>query len=383
MQFDIEQLRLKKTLKKTTNFNLLLLGPKGIGKKTFFTKLWNDKDVLNQEQFSYLNYSKHPIKFVNDDAHFFDHLNFPMEDVNNHSIINFKSYILNTGDKIDNSQTGDIIKHYIEDKFNELLLDEGKIQRSKRQYEQNDNRIHLCIYFIDGNQGKLNEIDLDILNKIKNCTNIMYVIGKADKYSRSDWVKLQNRIKSQICSNNLCSFEFGNTTLQDIFINNETQNNNNIFPYLVDESQPFPIICGNAKETSPQNENLIHWKRKYNDREIYIENYQTSFFIFVKGIILGSHLQEFKDTTDEVIYERYRTEKLLQRAEENANGRDIDGGQNSITYKQSINKFASKSNNAYLFDSYIIKEKNQIIEAYEKRLQYMEKIMKRNEAIVD
>lgn len=376
MQLNTEQLRLKKSLKKTTNFNLLLLGPKGIGKKTFFTNLCNDEQILKQEQFTYMDYMLHPIKLTNDREHIFDKLSFPIMDKYYHSTINLSAFILNTGDKIDNSGTGDIIKNYIEDKFDETLRYEGRIQRSKFQYEQNDNRIHLCIYFIDGNQGKLNEIDLDILNKITNSTNIMFVIGKSDKFSRNDWVKLQNKIKTQLHANRLCSFKFGESTLQDIFLNSEGQPVNNIFPYLIDDSQPFPIICGNVKEKDPDDERLIRWKRKYSNRKVFIEDYKTSFFVFVKGIILGSHLQDFKDTTDEIIYENYRTQKLLQRAHKQLSDAEIDAPDGFST-------ISGSSNNEYLYNSYTIKEKNLIIEAYEKKLKYMQTILNEKEVALE
>ncbi|CAL9734818.1 sporulation-regulated protein 28 [Monosporozyma servazzii] len=385
MLLNTEQLRLNKSLKKTTNFNLLLLGPKGIGKKTFFTNLCNDEQTLKQEQFAYINYTVHPPKLINDREHIFDKLSFPIVDRNFHSTIKLSGFILNTGDKVDNSQTGDIIKQYIEDKFDELLRYEGKIQRSKFQYEQNDNRIHLCIYFIDGNQGKLNEIDLDILNKITSCVNIMFVIGKSDKFLRNEWVKLQNKIKRQLRSNHLCSFKFGDITLQDIFLNSEGQQASNIFSHMIDDSQPFPIICGNVTEKDPDDESLIRWKRRYTNKEVFIEDYQTSFFIFVKGIILGSHLQDFKDTTDEIIYENYRTQKLLQKAQ--AQMSDNNNTVNSIIgnsqYNHDSNLGFGFDNNEYSYNSYTIKEKNLIIEAYEKKLKYMQSILKEKEAAIE
>ena len=380
--------------KDSIDFNLLLLGPKGIGKKTFLTNLTNETTLSNNNTFNHA-VSSNLIK--NDNEHIFQYYNLQIENmINNHDcnlIINLNTFIMDTGNKIDNSKTGKIIKQFIESKFDDILNNEINIQLTTTFNDINDNRIHLCIYFFDSKNCGINEIDLNILSQIIKSVNILYVIGKADKIvNNSDGNKellllqLQQKINFQLHSSNLYSFQFQQITINDIFISTREQNKEEDTPsitckeclpnILIDNIQPFPIICGNIKEMIPDSNNKFFWKRNYLfNEEIYIEDFETSSFIILKGIILGSHLQIFKDITNNTIYESYRSQILLQRAEEqsrlnkNNSKQDFDTIVSTNTINSGVN---------YTPGLYSLKEKNKIIKAYEETFNNVNKIIKDN-----
>lgn len=43
-----------------------------------------------------------------------------------------------------------------------------------------------------------------------------------------------------------------------------------------------------------------------------MEDTEHSDFIALRSVLFGSHLQELRDITHEVLYEKYRTEKLSE-----------------------------------------------------------------------
>lgn len=393
------QLKLKNLINDSVNFNVLLLGPKGIGKKTFLKNLTNSTNPSKSSSSNTTNNNNQTLTsnlFRNDNEHRFQHFNLRIHNgVNIHncnSLIDLNAFLLDTGDRIDNSKTGQIIKQFLESKFDDVLNNEIKIQRKVTYNESNDYRIHVCVYFFDSRNDGINEVDLDILSQIRDSVNILYVIGKADKIlnasegNKEQLLQLQQRINLQLHSYNLYSFKFGTITINDIFISKRDNNNNEngtltteeecLPNILIDDIQPFSIICGNIKEKDSIFDNRFIWKRCYLfNKDIYIEDFESSNFFILKSILLGSHLQIFKDTTNNIIYERYRSNILLQRAEEqlkinkNNSKQNFDTIINTNTFNKSVNCLPS---------FYTIQEKNKIIKAYEEKFNNVNKIIKDN-----
>lgn len=394
MTIHSSHLKLKNLSKDSIDFNLLLLGPSGIGKKTFLSNLTNKTSLFNNNIFNQALASN---LIRNNNEHTFQYYNLQIENmINDHDcnlLINLNAFVLDTSNRMDNSKTGQIIKQFIESKFDDILDNEIKIQRKTTYNDINDNRIHLCIYFFDSKNYGISEIDLNILSYIIKSVNILYVIGKADKIlNNSDHNKeqlllhLQQKINFQLHSFNLYSFTFDKITINDIFFSTKEQNkevNESMkceeYPpnILIDNIQPFPIICGNIKEMIPTSTNKFFWKRSYlfKNKEVYIEDFETSSFIILKGIILGSHLQIFKDITNNRIYESYRSQILLQRAETQLR---LDKNHLNQDFDTIISTNTINSNSNYTPNLYSLKEKNKIIKAYEETFNNVNKIIKDN-----
>lgn len=403
MLVNTEELRLKRLAQKIINFNILLLGPKGIGKKTFFTNLCNDMSILSKDPFDSIICPNKNQLLEKDSKPNFKEYSFQIKNNNqypnnnrNQSFINLNSFILDIGTQLDNSQTGSQIKRFLEDRFDGILNDEIKIHRLKNSNDQNDSRIHLCLYFIDPNLGGLNELDFDILKKIKYSSNLVFVIGKSDLLSKIKLIHLQKTIRDQIKENYLRPFNFGNDTLNDVFCKGEGLNDvsmvdedETLVRTLIDKIQPFPIICGNIFDLEGSGSDIeskaVIWKRKYYNKEIIIEDFQSSQFVYLKGIILGSHLQDFKETTNDIIYERYRSEKLLQveqkvpilgeRSSLMEHTNSINGNTNSPSPTTTATTTTTTNENMYFL--HVVHEKNQIIEAYKNKLNNLEHMLQK------
>lgn len=68
-----------------------------------------------------------------------------------------------------------------------------------------------------------------------------------------------------------------------------------------------------AKLLIKNSENRVEHIRTYEWGSLVVEDQNTSDFIYLKAILLGSHLQELKDVTNNVLYENYRAKVLTEK----------------------------------------------------------------------
>jgi septin 3/9/12 len=61
---------------------------------------------------------------------------------------------------------------------NKIFLEAERFRNFR--YHQNDNRVHLILYFLTPFGGKVKEMDMDSLKKLSQVANVIPVIGKAD-----------------------------------------------------------------------------------------------------------------------------------------------------------------------------------------------------------
>lgn len=73
---------------------------------------------------------------------------------------------------------------------------------------------------------------------------------------------------------------------------------------------PFSIMCSSQSNIDEEG-NTFHF-REFPWGTVNVENTKNNEFNVLKSILLSTHIQELKDSTDQKIYESYRTEKLQQ-----------------------------------------------------------------------
>lgn len=358
--------------KKKFTFNLLLLGPNGIGKKTFLKNLTsidnletNNKDNSNDDD----NRSNESI---------FQTLIQPKVDpywekyqLNWNSMVNLNVSILNFGAQINNRGIDNKVKDFLELQLDNILLNEIKIDRDREKLKLNDNRIHLTLFFINGNNSKfgLSDFEIHLLNKIKKLTNIMLVIGKSDRFDSNYLLNLKKKINEVLIKNNIQCFNFGNDNMQVFSERNsfDTSNfidssiteskvdfndSNSNLGVLIKDIHPFAITCGNLTQLEKES-NLIknsfdnnimqrnttlfnaQLTRNYFDRTVNIEDTNISDFYYLKEIISNLYLEEFIDTTTDIIYEKFRTEKLLAKQGHDSKSNDHTASSIDVATKKS------------------------------------------------
>ena len=146
---------------------------------------------------------------------------------------------------------------------------------------------------------------------------------------------------------------------------------------------PFAIVCSNNFRTNAEN-GIVHI-REYEWGSLVVEDQNTSDFIYLKAILLGSHLQELKDVTNNVLYENYRAKVLTEKRTnyDIPNFSYVDeGSRESISNVSTRRNSSSRtlgnldSNDENACQIYKeIDEKNRIIEDYQRKIDSLEKML--------
>lgn len=360
----VEEIRRRKISKQAIHLNLLLMGSPGIGKHTFLQNLSNTSDeseiiCLDSESITQLD--KQEFVFGHSIVKLQNEVGAPI-------IIN--ATICDIMDQLNNNSTAKKIKDYLEYQFNSFLKDEIKVQRNTEFNGLSDKRLHAGILFIDGNAKGLHNLEVNLLREIYPLINIIIVIAKSDRFNNKEIELIKDRVNEAVYENKITIFNFGDDYLDDIY--EETDH------VLIKNYQPFAVILGNERDKEKN-----QFYRSHICSKLYTDNISTSDLFFLKGLLLGSHLQELKYSTNSVIYERFRTRKLLERQSEKVQKPDIFERSSELTTEPSeVSPILLDSQfiNPIEFDKNMLfgkelEEKNKIIEAYQKRIGALEKIL--------
>ncbi|ODV95498.1 hypothetical protein PACTADRAFT_50214, partial [Pachysolen tannophilus NRRL Y-2460] len=314
-------LRRRRDSKRGIKFTIMICGESGTGKTTFVNSLL-DKNILPHkfapfhEQLSSLPKT---LTFTNINGNITDAANFERsfqpQLVNNEpgiaiteskvefiddddsklllSIIDTPGF----GDNLDNDICFAEIMSYLEQQYDSVLAEETRVRRNPR-FE--DTRVHVLLYFITPTGHGLRELDVLTMKKLSKYCNIIPVIGRADSFTSIELANFKKNIMFDIDKFNIPIFQFSYDEDEDDL---ETIEEVKFLSTLV----PFAIIT--SEEKYEINGELVR-ARKYPWGMININDTTVSDFVYLKNVILGSHLQELKDLTHDFLYESYRTEKL-------------------------------------------------------------------------
>lgn len=362
----VEELRRRKNSRQVIHLNVLLIGPRGIGKHSFLENL-----VKNSEQ------SKITEELGNEGSE-----NESSNTTSKHYSVNIHNDVsspiamdvtlCNIMDRLNNSSSPRKLREYIESQLNSYLMDEFKVSRENGYNDTLDRRLHVCLLFIDGSANGLHEVEIEILKEIYSLINVIVVVGKADRFTVGEMESLKSRVREDISEHNISTFDFGNDFMDDIFEESEHT--------LIKDHQPFSIILS-KRET--QNQNISNGEDKHSDVKSMGNN--ISNLEILKGLILGSHLQELKYSTNNFIYEKFRTRKLLERQSEKELLSASSDDRNNITSEEGeVSPISLPSDPKSILDVFSqknigvgkeLEEKNKIIEAYQRKIGDLEKIL--------
>lgn len=202
------------------------------------------------------------------------------------------------GDSIDNESTFEKIIDYIRHQYDEILLEESRVRRNPRF---KDGRVHALLYFIIPTGHGLREIDVTIMSKLGNLVNVIPVISKSDSLTRDELELNKRLINEDIKHYNIPIYDFPYDLDYD---DEETIDANTYLRTLI----PFAVVGSN--ETFTADDGSLVRARKYPWGLIDIEDPEQSDFIILRNALLISHLQDLKEYTHEVLYEKFRTEAL-------------------------------------------------------------------------
>lgn len=284
-------LRKRKTLKKGIQFTVMIVGQSGTGRSTFINSLCGQQVVDTSST----------IPLPTDDSTERDFkLREEHVELEDNEGVKISLSLVDTpgfGDSLDNCASFNIITDYIKHQYDEVLLEESRVRRNPRF---KDSRVHAVIYFINPTGHGLKEIDIEILKRLSGLTNVIPVISKADSLTREE-LALNKKLILEDMKHYAIEYYYFPYDLEND--DNETIDTNSYLRSLI----PFSVIGSN--QVFDVEGELIRG-RKYPWGFINIEDHELSDFVILRNLLLISHLQDLKDYTHEILYERYRTEAL-------------------------------------------------------------------------
>lgn len=362
-------LRKRKTLKKSINFSIMVVGESGIGRSTFINSLCGGNSIVptsstaDQDPFS----KKLTLR----------HENVELEDNEGHKISLNIIDTPNFANSINCDEDFKIIVDFIRHQYDEVLLEESRVKRNPRF---KDGRIHALIYMINPTGHGLSEIDVQFMLHVNKLVNLIPVIAKSDSLT-ADELKLNKKlILEDLNSYEIKYYKFNEYEYEEDYIDDEIIEYNKYLNGL----SPFAVIGANEFKNVNGEDELLKLRvlNPIHSKPINIEMPEYNDFTILKNVLLITHLNEFKEITHVVIYENYRTEALSGKQFQYINGEKVDNASTtSITNTSNGNKSVdSKDTDDYMLKEEQIKLEEERLKKFEERV-HQDLITKRKELL--
>lgn len=247
------------------SFNVLVVGPTGIGKTTLINSLFD---------FDYGDSPDYDRELTN--------VSLRIKEFRpKNKTIEMKLTIIETkgfNNQLDKSNSYKPIIEYIEARYDDYLKEELQGQEAKYN-DIGDSRVHCCIYMIAPTGAGLKSIDLATMKQLHKKVCLIPVIGKSDILSEQERLAFKERVKQEINLNEI-----------EIYSSKEYH-----LPLAVSASNE--IMSDNGKRQRV---------RAYPWGKMLIE--ENSEFSKLRDLVLRSNMLSLVETTNRVHYERYRRE---------------------------------------------------------------------------
>lgn len=201
------------------------------------------------------------------------------------------------GDSVDNSTCTSKLVKYIDDQFEAALKEECKIQRT---HQSNDTRVHASIYFIRPTGRGLRPLDIQCMRALSERCNVIPVISKGDLLTVEERKENRECIMRDLRNAEIPIYDF-TASFEDI---------GEMLPGVnIQDLIPMTIVSGTERKII---DNMEYKVRKLPHGIVRVDDPAHSDFLLLRTCLLGACLQDLKDMTEEVYYEKYRTKKLSE-----------------------------------------------------------------------
>lgn len=266
------------------------------------------------------------------------------------------------GNNIDNEHTFQEIVTYLERQYDDILAEQSRIKRNPRF---RDSRVHAVLYFISPTGHALKEMDIELMKRLSPRVNVIPVIGRSDSLTPRELKAFKKRIMEDIDHYAIPIYNFPYDVEED---DEETIQDNMELRSLL----PFAVM-GSEEEVEIDGERVR--ARVYPWGIAEVDDPTHSDFVRLRGAILGSHLNDLKSLTEDVLYETYRTEKLSRSVADNRHSQVLpeDLANQSVRLKEEqLRREEEKLREIELRVQREINEKRQQLMAKEETLRNLE-----------
>lgn len=279
----------RKSIRRGFNFNLMVVGERGLGKSTFVNTLFNKRDLVS---------SPAPTIEIDEEADL--KIETCVEDIEENNVKLHLTVIMarNFGQDINNTNVWVPIVGEIDSRFDSYLEHETKINRSSIV----DNRVHALLYFIEPTGHSLKPLDITFMKAVHEKVNLIPIIAKSDTLTEKEIEEFKQRILDDINNQGIKVFTPPTYENDD---EEAKQNSKEIIGKL-----PYAII-GSTDYIQTQDGRSVRG-RQYPWGSIEVDNESHCDFIKLRQLLIRNFMEELKDTTAKNLYEKYRTEKLVK-----------------------------------------------------------------------
>lgn len=276
----------RKSVKKGFEFNLMVIGESGLGKSTFINSLFLT-ELYDPAEFPGTFERRRKTACVEASTVCLSEKG-----------VNLKLTVVDTpgfGESIDNSNCWQPITEYIDNKYEEYLNAESKVNR---KLPIGDQRIHCCLYFISPGHT-LKQLDIEVMKRLHDKVNLIPIIAKADTMTPDEIKSFKATVLNVISEQKLQIYEFPDIDDDDAE-NNQTNN-------MLKAKLPFAIVGSN---TTIDLDGKSCRARQYPWGCVNIDDLAHCDFMALRTMLIRTHMQDLKDVTNNVHYENYRFKKL-------------------------------------------------------------------------
>ncbi|KAM0787955.1 hypothetical protein ACM66B_006159 [Microbotryomycetes sp. NB124-2] len=278
----------RKSVRKGFQFTMMVVGESGLGKSTlintlFNTSLYAKKAVLQPAQERSKTVAIESIT----------------ADIEENGV-RLRLTVVDTpgfGDMINNEDGWRPILDNIEARYDAYLEQENRVNRAKTV----DNRIHACLYFIEPTGHSLKPLDIEFMRRLHTKVNLVPVIAKSDTMTDDEVAQFKARILSDIAHHDIQIFQAPKYDLED----EETIAENEEILRKI----PFAVVGSNNIVSTPDGRQVRG--RAYPWGTIEVDNEEHCDFVKLRQMLIRTHMEELKEHTNDDLYEKYRSEKLL------------------------------------------------------------------------
>lgn len=298
-------LRQKRNQKRNVWFNVMVAGPGGCGKSTLINTLCRHEIASTTDWLDEDPSSAHRDRVIR--------LKTYTEDLNDPEIGNITLSFIETsglGESMDSQSALKEILNYIEQQFDDVLAEESRIKRNPKFV---DHRLHTLIYMIEPTGHGLRELDVEFMRLVGSRVNVIPVLAKADTLTRGEMLLNKRLVREDIARYAIPIYQFANFDEEDDSDGGEA--NGSYDPLLnVQESIPFATIGTNSFVPSEDGGSVL--LRQYPWGVVNIEDPNNSDLALLRELLLYSHMTDLKESTYDVLYESYRTQRLSVQNQE-------------------------------------------------------------------
>lgn len=194
--------------------------------------------------------------------------------------------------------------NFIEGQFEKTLKGESLVRRDTNAI---DEQVHVLLYFINpdivlASKG-LTDMDVYVLKKLCPRVNVVPLIAKSDLISVRELKSIRAHLKEAFAKHNLALFHFERDE-------DEEDDLNEISPFCIvsSEQQEDDDSENPAMGVLRDGKNVLG--REYVWGIVETENRDHCDFVTLKEAVLGSHFEDLKQNTREILYENWRTYTL-------------------------------------------------------------------------